>query len=930
MAQVSSRLNRGASVLAEADRQRLSAIESMLAPEGESPATSLPLESARRLGDVPAELLSRLGDALLEVRREALAGALGARDALAAAYREHAAAGAAPAEPEAVPRGMTLDPDFGRPDLPGARLFRRREVLPLAAPPPVPPPAQPGRPRPALLSSTEVESVRLVRPPAPRATLARAVPPPTLTRLVEWGRARGLVDHAGHLAGALRRWVGPDADLTARQLEQVAGTELARLQDLSHYFRQRMASEPVGLLHLERLSFIPAGIERGELMYSVPLSPGEEINLAHKEWSNTSEEFHRIVTDYLEAFSEEGVAEKSELAQATSSQNQHSLGFNMSVTASGSYGPVSVSASTGFNLAESSSRSQTSSRSHSHELTRKASARSRREHKVSFKVASAAGTEDQAVRRIKNPFADKATRIDFYQLVRRWRVDLHRYGLRLTYDMTIPEPGADILTKVVEVNALRAALQQGFADDQAKLPWARFELAPDQIGRDNYDSLAAEYGAAIEPPPPPTLPIVRSFNHNFASEEESENTQLVNFELEVPEEYEVTGADADVRRWYWDKDHFHVEVRPVLDKWIGASGRLTLTVVAWRLWSFDVQLTVSTELKDSAFRAWQMRAWGVLREAAQARYELNRTMLKDRLAKLEEELGGVDPLSLRKVEREEVMKGVLRWLFGPSFEFSPEGLPAQLYGPGGEVKNKVIWSKVLAHEEVIKFLHHAIEWENMTYFLYPYFWSHPERWELKKYMQHPDLMHRTFLKAGSARVVLTIRPGFEVDFVAFLEQGTFAEPPPDSPYVTIAQEIEAYARTNYPGIRAANPVEGARPLLTPRQLRAWSDMEGIIRLLETFRTGHGRYPTTEEGLAALAPLGSVPGADPWGRAYVYRSPGVLADFELASLGADGVEGGDGEDADITSWAEVSLIGQWYEYTPTSALDIAFGETLPSA
>ena len=41
----------------------------------------------------------------------------------------------------------------------------------------------------------------------------------------------------------------------------------------------------------------------------------------------------------------------------------------------------------------------------------------------------------------------------------------------------------------------------------------------------------------------------------------------------------------------------------------------------------------------------------------------------------------------------------------------------------------------------------------------------------KKYMQHPDIMHKTFLKAGAARVVLTIRPGFEKDFVSFVENG---------------------------------------------------------------------------------------------------------------------------------------------------------------
>ena len=49
-----------------------------------------------------------------------------------------------------------------------------------------------------------------------------------------------------------------------------------------------------------------------------------------------------------------------------------------------------------------------------------------------------------------------------------------------------------------------------------------------------------------------------------------------------------------------------------------------------------------------------------------------------------------------------------------------------------------------------------------------------------------------------------------------------------------------------------------------------------------------------------------------------------------SFGANGKEGGTDEDADITSWADGSLIGSWYEYTPTSALDIAYNEILPNA
>ena len=85
--------------------------------------------------------------------------------------------------------------------------------------------------------------------------------------------------------------------------------------------------------------------------------------------------------------------------------------------------------------------------------------------------------------------------------------------------------------------------------------------------------------------------------------------------------------------------------------------------------------------------------------------------------------------------------------------------------------------------------------------------------------------------------------------------------------------------------------------------------------LDLMRIDIGRYPTEEEGLQALItqPKGvkewsgpylksaGVPN-DPWDRPYIYRFPGLHGQpFDLLSLGADGREGGDGENQDVTSW-----------------------------
>jgi general secretion pathway protein G len=94
------------------------------------------------------------------------------------------------------------------------------------------------------------------------------------------------------------------------------------------------------------------------------------------------------------------------------------------------------------------------------------------------------------------------------------------------------------------------------------------------------------------------------------------------------------------------------------------------------------------------------------------------------------------------------------------------------------------------------------------------------------------------------------------------------------------------------------------------------DIRAISAALDLYALDNSRYPTTEQGLAALMvkptiepippnwnPRGYVrqPSKDPWKNEYIYRSPGENGEYDIVSLGADGKEGGEGLDADIASW-----------------------------
>jgi general secretion pathway protein G len=86
--------------------------------------------------------------------------------------------------------------------------------------------------------------------------------------------------------------------------------------------------------------------------------------------------------------------------------------------------------------------------------------------------------------------------------------------------------------------------------------------------------------------------------------------------------------------------------------------------------------------------------------------------------------------------------------------------------------------------------------------------------------------------------------------------------------------------------------------------KAKADVATLEQGVEMYRLNKLRYPTGEEGLQAIAAAGYVKRLpkDPWGNPYRYAAPGRNGrQFEIYSYGADGREGGEGQDADIGNW-----------------------------
>ncbi|MGW9122935.1 hypothetical protein ACWGRV_41205 [Streptomyces sp. NPDC055663] len=722
------------------------------------------------------------------------------------------------------------------------------------------------------------------------------------------------------------------------------------------------STPPVGMLNLERIEMAPSGVERGGLVATIPMAPFEETAVTYKEWSVTSKEFTTIVTDELEEISETGVTDNTDLAQSTTSQSQHSNQLNVTGTVQGGIPLISGSSTVGYTAQDAASQSATESIKHARTTTAKASSRSRQEHKVTVSTKTETGTSQTSTRVLKNN-NPQPIRVDYFSLMRRWRVRLYRYGLRLTYDLVVPEPGAAMRRAYAELETLRA--QQGTFEFPVKISDITTTLVDSngnpvgagQLGVPRYQWLANKYGATVKPYPgdPPRVPAGQHVQTNGS-------WYFVDLEFEVPTSARIReirldahigqqeGADhginfdviGSVIRSEWQnvalallvRDHVLMAPgnKPFLS---GYTGKQKVTCFFHYTDLVDVQITAHCEHTEETIEKWRNEVWQAMHDAAQAQFFARQQQIAAQILAIEERLNNVDTLTLRREESDELMKSVLRFILGPQFRFMPQNVLDAFQAAGVDLLHGIgfdesavtmsqeQWTLLRQHEDLVRFINQAIEWENVVSFLYSYFWDVPPSWVFIRNLRHPDPDRQAFLRAGSARIVLTVRKGWEERWMRFAEGGSIdAEIP--SQYLSIAQEVAAYDNRNYPGISPANPGNAATRL------------QDAVYTTSSVNVAPGTGPVTFKvestagfvvGLPVILDVEDGRHVQEAVRLTAIKSGSSEITVEKVKFQHTGTSGS--PFPILQPGEKGALIAEWNEYTPTSGTDIAMTSDLGS-
>jgi hypothetical protein len=202
-------------------------------------------------------------------------------------------------------------------------------------------------------------------------------------------------------------------------------------------------------------------------------------------------------------------------------------------------------------------------------------------------------------------------------------------------------------------------------------------------------------------------------------------------------------------------------------------------------------MLVECKLTAEAQAAWQLGIYDALYAAwAQWNKEYASAQVRDALigASTASDVGSSQRNEL--VIREELKRAVIGWLLD---EVHFAGRPALRPAPATDFADIDV-PKARADAATIQFLEQAFEWNNLTYVFYPYYWARREDWEKRSQIVANDPEFERFLRCGSARVIVSARPGFD-DAVRnwLLYRVPFISgqlPSPDDPlYISLDKEI---------------------------------------------------------------------------------------------------------------------------------------------
>ncbi|NHN25519.1 hypothetical protein FIA58_007500 [Flavobacterium jejuense] len=340
------------------------------------------------------------------------------------------------------------------------------------------------------------------------------------------------------------------------------------------------------------------------------------------------------------------------------------------------------------------------------------------------------------------------------------------YGKRLMYEFMIPEPASFHNLATQDKTNYDLILEKPI---DPRKPSDETALVLDNTFEQKYLNWAKKYNVAIPERPVQKIKISKSVDFS-GDRAGSSGTK----EFTIPTNYAITentkihfswrkceaypGIIFSVGNTSYSYSGGHGDISINSSQLKGITDTLAVSYTSWDINKVTISFTIECELVSEIKEKWKLETFNAIIKAYEeklAAYNEQLTALKS----VQSEKVKTNPNFYRQIENMVLRKNCIEYLI------SQEALGKDSLVTGITVQNTRVDYNSPALESYaakVKFFEQAFEWNLMSYHFYPFYWANKDHWKtLYNINDIDDSTFKAFLQSGMARVIITVKPGFE-------------------------------------------------------------------------------------------------------------------------------------------------------------------------
>lgn len=360
-----------------------------------------------------------------------------------------------------------------------------------------------------------------------------------------------------------------------------------------------------------------------------------------------------------------------------------------------------------------------------------------------------------------------------------YKNQLFNYGKRLMYEFMIPQPAAfhNAAMKTISDSPSVTVLEKPVDPRTRDLSDHR------NVTEATAAAWAGVYNTEIESAPENSLRVSKAIHLSYGMPN-LDKYQAFSDKIEIPEGYKALSATVNYSFYFHRNDLEFPHVMVIVgDKRTPLAMNSTHMMNTFNLYFdspinkevaiglevgdfFAIACTVTLNCvrTDQYWRQWQLNSFNAIIEA----YEEKLSAYQESLAatQVTQTSQVANPSFYRQIENTVLRKNCIAYMIGEM------NLGRGFYSGDSATDIAVTLDAQLdRYTSVAKFMEQAFEWDIMSYTFYPFYWGNRANWQMMYQADVSDQLFRSFLQSGMARVIVTVRPGFEEAAMYYMATG---------------------------------------------------------------------------------------------------------------------------------------------------------------